>query len=353
MHKRPLSILLRPLGLLYGLIAEIRNTLFETALLTPWRPPCPVVSIGNITAGGTGKTPMVDWTTKYFLSLGCRVAIISRGYGRLTKGVQMVSDGRHLLLSAREAGDETAMLAANNPEAIVVAAEKRKEGARFIQKTFENFPPDVIILDDAFQHRQMARDLDIVIVSASEPFFKARMLPEGRLREPLRNLARADIILLGKITDPDEADAIEHALTATGRPVFRTRVHTLGLEPVTDRSEESANTGVQLQALAFAGIAAPEEFLASLRRTGTDVRAHRFFRDHQPYITETVRSLIREAKEKGLSLVTTEKDWFRLLGDPQLKELMEHAGCSYLKIETRLPEGEEKLRMALRDLVGR
>ncbi|MDT9546153.1 MAG: tetraacyldisaccharide 4'-kinase [Chlorobium sp.] len=346
MHKHPLSILLRPLGILYGLIADIRNALFDRGLFTPWRAPCPVVSIGNITAGGTGKTPMVDWTTKYFLSLGCRVAIISRGYGRNTKGVRLVSDGRHLLMNAREAGDETTMLAANNPEAIVVVAEKRREGARFIQKTFENFPPHVIILDDAFQHRQMARDLDIVIINASEPFFKARMLPEGRLREPLRNLARADIILLGKITDPDEADAIEQALTATNLPVLRTRVQTLGLQPAPDAAPP-------LPALAFAGIAAPEEFLASLRKTGAEVRAHRFFRDHQPFTSEMVRSLIREAQEKGLCLVTTEKDWFRLLGDPQLKELMEKAGCRYLKIETRLPEGDEKLRMTFRDLVGR
>jgi len=317
-------------------------------------PPYPVVSIGNITAGGTGKTPMVDWTMKFFLSLGCRVAIISRGYGRSTKGVQLVSDGRQLLMNGRDAGDETAMLAANNPEAIVVVAEKRKEGALFIQKTFENIPPDVIILDDAFQHRQMARDLDIVIVSASEPFFKARMLPEGRLREPLRNLARADVILLGKITDPAEADAIERALTTTGRPILRTQVQTLGLQPAVARNiEHSADTTSLHRVLAFAGIAAPEEFLTSLRKTGMDVRAHRFFRDHQPYTPETVHSLIREAQEKGLSLVTTEKDWFRLLGDPTLEKLMKEAECRYLKIETTLPNGEEKLRMMLRDLVGR
>ncbi len=135
MHN-PLSILLRPFTLFYHFIVQLRNTLFDRHLFKTWKSPIPVVSIGNITAGGTGKTPLVDWIVKYYLSIGCKPAIISRGYRRESKGVQLVSDGQRVLLSSREAGDETAMLAWNNPDAIVIVAEKRKDACKISREAF-------------------------------------------------------------------------------------------------------------------------------------------------------------------------------------------------------------------------
>ena len=200
MHN-PFSLLLRPFALIYLSVAQLRNAIFDRKLFKSWRSPIPVVSIGNLSAGGTGKTPLVDLVVKYYLSIGCKPAIISRGYQRESKGVQLVSDGQKIILSSREAGDETAMLAWNNPDAIVVVSEKRKDAVTYIANRFAQRLPGVIILDDAFQHRAIQRNLDIAVINTSEPFKKAKMLPEGRLREPLKNLSRANLIILNKITD--------------------------------------------------------------------------------------------------------------------------------------------------------
>ncbi len=213
-----LFILLRPFAFLYSLIVQLRNTLFKWGVFRTWKSPIPVVSIGNLSAGGTGKTPLVDWIVKYYLSIGCKPAIVSRGYLRESKGVQLVSDGQKILLGSRKAGDETAMLAWNNPEAIVVVANKRKKAVMEITRRFPQRGPSVIILDDAFQHRQIDRALNIAIINAAEPFVQAKMLPEGHLREPLKNLSRADLILLNKITDKEQANVIIKELGKNGSP---------------------------------------------------------------------------------------------------------------------------------------
>lgn len=350
MHEHPLRILLRPAGLLYGLVATVRNRLFERGILKTFRSPLPVVSVGNLTAGGTGKTPLVDWVVKYYLSIGCRPAIVSRGYGRNTKGVQLVSDGEKLLLPAREAGDETAMLAGANREAIVVVAERRSEGVRFIMERFQAERPDVVILDDAFQHRQIERDLDIVVVNSREPFEHARMLPEGRLREPLRGIGRADIAVIGKITDETKADAMEAVLRKHVPAVVRSRVVVGELAsfgptgtPVPDPSG--------IEALAFAGIASPGSFVESLMKKGVHVREQRFFGDHEPYTEKNFLPLVEEARRKGLWLVTTEKDRSRLEGEPELLAKTEGVPCCSLGISTGFTRGEERLRERLKAVV--
>ncbi|NTW70074.1 MAG: tetraacyldisaccharide 4'-kinase [Chlorobiaceae bacterium] len=353
MHN-PLSIVLRPVGLLYRTITQLRNALFERTLLSTWNSPVPVVSIGNLTAGGTGKTPLVDWITKYYLSIGCKPAIISRGYRRESKGVKLVSDGNRVLLSSREAGDETAMLAWNNPDAVVIVAEKRKDAVTWMIKHFTGRVPSVIILDDAFQHRQLGRALDIAIVNAAEPFFKAKMLPEGRLREPLKNIERADLILLNKITDNEQAETLKKELEKTGRPVIKARQKTGDLICLSGEciSSEEAPRPESLNALAFAGIASPESFLESLKLKGVTVSAHRFFKDHEPYTAKKLQSIRREADQKGLSLITTEKDYFRLLGNPELISIITSRASYYLKIETDIFEGKEILQQMLRQAVG-
>jgi len=353
MHN-PLSILLRPVALLYGTIIQLRNSFFEHALFRTWSSPIPVVSIGNLTAGGTGKTPLVDWIVKYYLSIGRKPAVISRGYRRESKGVKLVSDGNRVLLGSREAGDETAMLAWNNPDAIVIVAEKRKDAVKWMIKHFAGRVPSVIILDDAFQHRQIDRNLDIAIINAAEPSLKAKMLPEGRLREPLKNIARADLILINKITDIEQAETLKKELTKTGVPVIKARVKTGDLACISGEfiSSEEAPLPESLNALAFAGIASPEGFLESLKSKGVTVSAHRFFRDHEPFTAKKLHSIRKKADESGLCLITTEKDYFRLLGYPELISIITSRPSYYLKIETEIFEGKEKLQEMLRKAAG-
>ena len=351
----PFSLLLRPFALIYLSIVQLRNALFDRKLFKAWKSPIPVVSIGNLSAGGTGKTPLVDWVVKYYLSIGCKPAIVSRGYLRESKGVQLVSDGVRIMLSSREAGDETAMLAWNNPDAIVVVAEKRKDAVTYIASRFAKRLPGVIILDDAFQHRAIERDLNIAVINSAEPFRKAKMLPEGRLREPLKNLSRADLVIVNKITDEERAGSIMKEVEKTGRPVVKARVKNgeLICFSGTYASSDEAPLPKNLTALAFAGIASPENFLDSLKTEGVTVAAYRFFRDHESLSAKKLQAVRREAEEKGLSLITTEKDYFRMLGHPELIRIITSRPCYYLKIETDIYEGKEILHSMLKAAIDK
>jgi len=354
MHN-PLSILLRPLALLYCGIVQFRNKLFDLQIFRPWKSPIPVVSIGNLSVGGTGKTPLVDWIVKYYLSIGCKPVIVSRGYLRESKGVQLVSDGQRILLNSKEAGDETAMLAWNNPDAIVIVAKKRKDAVTYITNHFAKRMPSVIILDDAFQHRQIDRTLNIAIINAAEPFLNAKMLPEGRLREPLKNLSRANLIVLNKITDKKKADTIMKELEKNGTPIVKARPK-IG-ELICFSGESNTLDKVlfeeKINVFAFAGIASPESFIESLRKEGVNVTAYRFFHDHEPYSVKKLRSVRREAEKKGLSLITTEKDYFRILGHPELIRIITTMPCYYLKIETDIFEGRETMESMLKAVIGK
>jgi len=354
MSSRSASFLLRPAAALYGMAMSLRNYLYDRGAFKSWRSPIPVVSVGNITTGGTGKTPLVDWIVKFYEASGISTAIVSRGYGRRTKGVQLVSDGKSILLGSRDAGDETAMLAARNPGTIVVVAEARVEGVQFLMREFADRLPGVIVLDDAFQHRKIARDLDIVVVNAGASQELDAMLPAGRLREPLPGLSRADLIILSKITDDAKAAPLLQKLRETGKPVLRSKIKPGKLVKV-DGSEsgESGATDPAVKALAFAGIGAPEGFLHSLEKAGITVKATKFFRDHEPYTEAAIRSIIEESKRQELVPVTTEKDWFRIADNPQLTEMLVQAGCRYLTIAPEFLDGTEELEKRLLSVLKR
>ena len=247
------------------------------------------------------------------------------------------------------------MLAWNNPDAIVIVAKKREDAVTYLAKRFAQRTPSVIILDDAFQHRQIDRALNIAIINAEEPFLKAKMLPEGRLREPLKNLSRADLIVLNKITDQEKADAIMKELENSGRPIVKARLKIgelicfSGENSTSDDSYFSKNLNV----LAFAGIANPKSFVESLTKEGINVAEHRFFHDHEPYSLKKLRAIRRKAEEKGLSLITTEKDYFRMLGHPEFIRILATMPCYYLKIETDIFEGKETMQSMLKAVIGK
>lgn len=347
--SEPAAALLAPAGALYGLVMSARNALYGLGLLKAWKAPVPVVSVGNITTGGTGKTPMVDWIVRFYLERGIRPAIVSRGYGRRTKGAMLVSDGSKLLLGSRDAGDEVAMLAARNPAAVVVVAEKRREGVELLMREFAGRMPGVVVLDDAFQHRAIARDLDIVVVNAGDPFGGGHVLPAGHLREPMRGLGRADLFILAKVADRKRAEAVVETLRGYGKPVVLSKVRPSGL--VDPGGIGGIGDGSGCRAFAFAGIGAPQGFLQSLGDAGIEVVGSRFFRDHQPFTREAAGSIAEESRRLGLVPVTTEKDWFRIGDDRELAGMLLQAGCRYLAIEPDLFEGRELLEKRLIDIV--
>ena len=342
-----LNTLLSPAALVYGAVIFTRNRLFDLGVFHSHKAAVPVVSIGNISMGGTGKTPLVDFVVKYFTRKGLTPAVLSRGYKRSTKGVTMVSDGRQVFLGSREAGDECAMLAHNNPETIVVVAEKRIEGADFIAEHFAGNLPDVLVLDDGFQHRQLDRDLDIVVINSTAPFFNDRLIPAGRLREPRKNLDRADLLVLGKVTDQIKAAHLAKKVSLTGKPLVMTSVRPG--EPV---HFAGPGNSVPEKAIALAGIGQPEGFIASLEQRGIKVVSKAFFPDHADFPLASIKTLVERSIDENLSIVTTEKDYFRLQSNQPVLETLSRVSCFYLPVSIEVIEGKKILEQMLDKVVS-
>lgn len=275
-----------------------------------------VVSIGNLTVGGTGKTPAAELATLTLAALGRQPAIVSRGYRRRSRGVQVVADTASIRLDPDDAGDEPFLLARRLPGVPVVVGSNRHEAARV---AVERFGVDAIVLDDGFQHRTLHKDLEIVMVRALRPWGNGRLLPGGPLREPLSRLARADLIVATGVEEVSDAAAVQasSARWAPGVPVLAAAYvpaecwRAGRMEPVA--LERLAG----LRLLAFAGIAAPAAFQRTLRRLGARLEDFTAFDDHHWYSGDDLARLTERAAVLDLDgLVTTEKDWVRLRALP-------------------------------------
>jgi tetraacyldisaccharide 4'-kinase len=309
-----LAAVLDALGGGYRRWLAARDRLYERGLLRSRGVGLPVVSVGNLTVGGSGKTPAVELAVRTLLDLGHRPAIVSRGYRRRGRGVQVVADTAAVRVDAEEAGDEPFLLARRLPGVPVVVGADRYAAARLCA---ERFPVSVLVLDDGFQHRSLRRDLEVVMVRARRPWGNGRLLPGGPLREPLGALARADLVV-ATATDaaPDLAEVRRAvAAHAPGVPVLAARyapVECWDAHHLRRRPPE-ALAGARL--VAFAGIAGPEGFRATLLELGVDVLELAVFPDHHWYRVEDLERLNSRAGALGaLGLVTTEKDWVRLRG---------------------------------------
>jgi tetraacyldisaccharide 4'-kinase len=295
--------LLRIAGCLYGLIGLLRRKLYRAGLLSVYRAPVPVISVGNLTVGGTGKTPMVDYLVKWLLGRGRRVAVVSRGYGGQGAGkVGVVCTGDGPLLPPEVCGDEPYLLAQRNPRALVLIAPRRTEGIRL---AVERFAADVILLDDGFQHLPVARDLDIVLLDARRPFGNGHLLPAGVLREPVSALEQAGVVVLTRSTG-SESPPLKGPL-----PLVRSR-HRLADEAVSLAGGRLPLKSLAGQrAVAFAGIADPDHYFAALAAEGLDLVRTLPLSDHVAYDRDTL-ALLAEAARDADFLVTTEKDGVKL-----------------------------------------
>ncbi|MCF7826806.1 MAG: tetraacyldisaccharide 4'-kinase [Candidatus Marinimicrobia bacterium] len=195
LHQAPWFLPVRVvLSFLYGGLIWLRNCMYDFGLFKTQSVKTPIISVGNISSGGSGKTVLVQALVEHFLSLQKKPAVLSRGYGRVSKGLVLVADESGLKGTLSTSGDEPFLIAKNYPGVSVVVSENRYRGAQYLQDTFA---PDVIILDDGFQHRSLHRDLDILIIDF-QMSSKKHLLPWGFLRESIRNISRADILLFSK-----------------------------------------------------------------------------------------------------------------------------------------------------------
>jgi len=307
----PFSRLRRAGGALYEAGARGRRWLYQKDWLARRRLPAPVVSVGNLVVGGTGKTPVTAYLARLFREQGLRVAILSRGYGGRRRGVTCVSDGERRYYQPPEVGEEAFWLAASLPGVPVYTGPDRYEAG---MAAWRDLCPDLFLLDDGFQHFQLARDLDIVLLDANRPFGNGRLLPAGPLREPVSTLGEADVAILTRY-DPEQH---QNRVLDIKRGFPLLEVFTATIEPSEVRrfpggEKRPPDALDRLPVLAFAGLARPRVFENTLVNLGADLRGFRVFPDHYAYAPEDLADLVREARERGAkALITTSKDWARL-----------------------------------------
>jgi tetraacyldisaccharide 4'-kinase len=348
----PLRALLRTISVFYGAGVRLRGAAFGCRLKSIRKLPCFVISIGNITVGGTGKTPMVIYIAKTLRGLGYQVAVLSRGYrGSAEKNGGMVSDGHRLLMEPEAAGDEPFMLASdlladNIP--VMVGRDRVRSGLLAVG----HFRPHVILLDDGFQHRRLHRDLDIVLLDGRRPLGNGHLFPRGTLREPPPALKRAGLVILTRSdrasTDLQEGlDRLRQL--APQRHVFRCRHQPYVSRSLSDAAgmpkpdplqpETAADSAKRLggkRVYGFSGIANNPDFRQTLTDLGAEVGGFKSFADHHPYSADDLRQLQNEARKCGCdSLATTQKDYCRFRGRLKL-------ALDLIVIDVRIDFGDQR-----------
>lgn len=309
--EKAFLLLLKVIGSPYFFITQIRNMLYDKNILRGYSSKSFVISIGNITTGGVGKTPFTLEVARYFLSLNKKVAILSRGYGGKLNNREpnLISDGTGALFPANLAGDEPVWLANNCKGAYVVTCSSRIKAERFIR---EKYNPDIIILDDGFQHRKMKRDLDFVLVDSKNKFGNRCTLPAGPLRESLTNMARADkIVLVNK--DVNDTNALKYCDYLAKR--FEKPIYLCKLVPdyAYNIKNELEHIDKGEKILAFSAIGQPQSFYDFLKNDYM-LKGILEFEDHHSYDRDDISKIIQIAQAENIkSLITTEKDAVKVL----------------------------------------
>jgi len=332
--------MLSSLAWVYGKVADLRNTLYDRGVLETFDLGAYTISIGNITTGGTGKTPLVALVAHILAKRGEKVCILTRGYGRTQPRERvLVSDAEKILADPEEAGDEPYELALKLlGKAIVIADADRVSAAQWAKR---KFGVNAFILDDGFQHRRVRRDVDIVCIDATNPFGAGKMLPAGRLREPVNNLSRADIVVITRSNLVENLDKIKSEISnlRSGTPVIVSETRIAGVvelgefhaTPQATQSKERSE-----KALAFCGLGNPKNFYSQLRLEGFTVSANKSFPDHHSYTQNDIFEIEKLAAESSAALLlTTAKDAVKL------SNLKFEIPCRVVEIEMVLDKPEE------------
>lgn len=329
--------ILLPLSVFYGAVTRIRHALYRKGIFFhTYNLDAPVISIGNITVGGTGKTPLVAWFAERLAEHGRKVCILTRGYGRENSSNRVVvSNGKQIQADAKTGGDEPFMLAESLINKSAVISDKDRVSAG--QWAKENLGSNAFILDDGFQHLRIKRTFDVVAVDATNPFGNGFLLPRGRMRESLSSLQRADCIIITKTNLGEDIDTLRAKLKShsKGRPVFFSRFRTKGAREINTKNFVELKT-LPEPCAAFCGLGNPKAFFKQIKRADLMLVYTKSFRDHHYYTQEDIERLESDAKKEGARcLITTAKDAVKLRG---LKFTLP---CYSLEIEVEIDEEEE------------
>jgi tetraacyldisaccharide 4'-kinase len=355
-----LAILLLPFAGMYAAVMRLRNWAYDRGWKRSHGVGVPVISVGNITVGGTGKTPMAEFLLGKLLEMGYRPAYLSRGYGRSTKGYFHVTPGAG---GPSTFGDEALQVATRFPQVPVAVCGDRVEGARRLLAAHQ---PDVLVLDDAFQHRRIHRDLDLVMVDVSRKPWEDRVLPMGRLREPLAGLQRADVFVFTKFVNPIKGKAAVGELRTLfpGKALATMTLKPRSIHPIFPQGLPSPGLSALkgMPVVAFSGLGNNAFFRETLESMGAQIIAFVPFPDHHPYGPADLEKIFQafEAQKeiKGklapALILTTEKDYFRLK-EMAWMEKYTHLPIHYMEVGMVPMDdlaGWEQLEQKLKNITG-
>jgi len=340
------QILLYPFALLYAVVLGIRNSLFDKGIFKSEKVDAKVISVGNLTVGGSGKTPTVIYIAKLLKSHGIKVGILSRGYRRRTKGYRFVSDGKKMFLSVEDCGDEI-YLAAQECKVPAAVSEKRTEGAR---KFLRDAELEAIVLDDAFQHRWIHRDLNILLFDqrflTEADFWERRSLPAGRMRESFRSVERADLIIVNRKFSRKKEIPTSFRKFFENKPVFYAFYKATDIVDVKTGEVFDPHEFQGQKSLVVSGIARPFSFLEVLKEHKIDISNKLIFPDHKFYTEKEIQRIRKEFySTNSFSVLTTQKDAVKL---SEFSKQLDDIDIYYLKIEIDFEEKEKFEEMILK-----
>jgi len=341
--------LLVPIAWFYGSFLWLRNVAYDLKMIRIYRAKIPVISVGNMTVGGTGKTPFIEYLLVHYSAQNINACVISRGYKRTTSGLQVVSDGKRIFGNALEYGDEPLQIAKKFPHSIVVVDEDRSRAVDYVTKRFN---PALILLDDGFQHRSLGRNVDIVMIDGRKNLVKTPMLPAGRRREPLSALQRADLLVFTQVTSSSN-DILASLKKYATAPSVGVRRQAKQFHSLANDRTASIDIFRNAPCVAFCGVGNPQGFKTTLAEIGVNILDFLIYPDHHIYSGAELANIRRHFElHKAQYLVTTEKDAMRL---QSLNKNLDFPWdlCYFLEIEMTMVAGESILRYVLKEKIDR
>lgn len=343
------SIVLKPMSMMWANIYRLRRSLYEYGILKKSYFKIPIVSVGNVTFGGTGKTPMIIWLTRYFEEQKLKPLILTRGYkGALEHKSGILKSGQRFRSNPQEYGDEPLLISRKMQEGAVVVGKRRSDN---LKKYFHEVSPDVVLLDDGFQHIQLYRSLNLVLFDALLPLEKYQTAPMGYLREGLTSLKDADAIIISRVDQVSEKkiESLTQLLSRyyrPGIPIAKVRYIPDGIYDCYDNEAMKLEDLAGKNILAISAIASPESFYQMLESFGARIVDKAQFSDHYYFKVEDINELLLRASRHNAIIMASEKDIVkirRVSQDPRL---------NYLSIKVDFVSGEEAVLSSIKKVLG-
>lgn len=335
------AVLFLPFTLIYSILSALKNFLYNSKILRPKKVDVPVISIGNLTVGGTGKTPVVAFLANELADRGFKVGIVSRGFRRQSKGTVWVAKEGEILVNALEGGDEPVELAATVKNSNVVVGDSRFEAAT---ELLSKIKVDVILVDDGMQHRKFHRDFEMTVQDVSSASGWKFQLPSGPFRESWKNVRRSDLVLWTKWEHPLPKEKFSNWKSKNSQTHFWAEFIPKEFFYVRENKTMMLKDFSGQKAIAFCGIGQPFQFKKDLEKLGIIVLEFRTFTDHHAYTKQDLLAILELYKDTNAQWIfTTAKDFHRLKATQTTSDFMKHLPCVYLKGHIKVEEGNSLL----------